>query len=89
MNDCRTSAYMMSRSAYLTDEGDHNIPHLMFYTQVENSEDWGANAAGSPVISSPYWYFSPQKESLVKGLPPILVFLVVLSNWSDGTPAPA
>ena len=24
-------AYMMSKSAYLTDEGDHNGPHLMFY----------------------------------------------------------
>jgi|SRR6516162_6147031 hypothetical protein len=25
-------AYMMSKSAYLTDEGDHNGPHVMFYT---------------------------------------------------------
>src|SRR5262249_4036402 len=25
-------AYMMAKSAYLTDEGDHNGPHLMFYT---------------------------------------------------------
>src|SRR5262245_61217319 len=24
--------YMMSKSAYLTDEGGHNAPHLMFYT---------------------------------------------------------
>src|SRR6185437_2042938 len=23
--------YMMSKSSYLTDEGDHNGPHLMFY----------------------------------------------------------
>jgi hypothetical protein len=27
-------AYMMSKSAYLTDEDDHNIPHLMFLTAV-------------------------------------------------------
>jgi hypothetical protein len=26
-------AYMMSKSAYLTDEGDHNGPHLMFFTR--------------------------------------------------------
>lgn len=79
-------AYMMSPSAYLTDEGEHNTPHLMFYTHVKNSKDWGANAAGSPVLSSPYWFFSPKEELQVKGLPPILVFLVALTNWSDGTP---
>ncbi len=79
-------SYMMSKSAYLTDQGEHNGPHVMFYTDVRNSEDWGANAAGSPVLSSPYWYFSPQAESQVKGLPPMLVFLVALTNWSDGTP---
>ena len=43
-------AYMMSKSAYLTDEGDHNGPHLMFYTPVKDSKDWGAGAAGSPVV---------------------------------------
>ncbi|MGH9751694.1 MAG: hypothetical protein ACREA2_02835 [Blastocatellia bacterium] len=80
-------AYMMSKSAYLTDEGDHNVPHLMFYTLVKDSKDWGSGAAGSPVLSSPYWSFAPKEQSQVKGLPPILVFLVVLTNWSDGTPA--
>lgn len=79
-------AYMMSSSAYLTDEGDHNGPHLMFYTLVKNGKDWGSGAADSLVLSSPYWFFSPQEESQVKGLPPILVFLVGLTNWSDGTP---
>jgi hypothetical protein len=79
-------AHMMSKSAYLTDEGGHNGPHLMFYTLVKNGKDWGSGAAGSPVLSSPYWFFSPQEESQVRGLPPILVFLVALTNWSDGTP---
>jgi hypothetical protein len=46
-------AYMMSKSAYLTDEGNHNGPHLMFFTPVKDSKDWGAGAAGSPVVSSP------------------------------------
>jgi len=79
--------YMMSKSAYLTDEGDHNIPHLMFYTRVKDGKDWGSGAAGSPVMSSPYWFFSPKEQPQMNGLPPILVFLVAVTNWSDGTPA--
>ena len=80
-------AYMMSKSAYLTDKGDHNGPHLMFYIPFKDAKDWGAGAAGSPVVASPYWFFSPKEQSQMKGLPPILVFAVVLTNWSDGTPA--
>ena len=79
--------YMMSKSAYLTDEDGHNAPHLMFYTAVKNAKDWGSGAAGSPVVSAPYWFFSPQEPSHMKGLPPILVFLVGVADWSDGTPA--
>lgn len=77
--------YMMSKSAYLTDEGGHNLPHLMFYTHVKDGQDWGSGAAGSPVLSSPYWFFSPTEQAQMKGLPPILVFLVAVTNWSDGT----
>jgi hypothetical protein len=79
--------YMMSKSSYLTDQGGHNLPHVMFYTLVKDGKDWGSGAAGSPVMSAPYWFFSPQDESQLKGLPPILVFLVAAPNWSDGTPA--
>jgi hypothetical protein len=79
--------YMMSKSAYLTDEGDHNVPHLMFYTAGMDAKDWGSGAAGSPVMSAPYWFFSSKEPSQMKGLPPILVFLVVVADWSDGTPA--
>ena len=78
--------YMMSKSAYLTDEGGHNMPHLMFYTTTE-AREWGAGAAGSPVMSAPYWFFSSKEPSQMKGLPPILVFLVGVGAWSDGTPA--
>jgi hypothetical protein len=38
--------YMMSKSAYLTDEEGHNVPHVMFFTPVENAEDWGSGLAG-------------------------------------------
>jgi len=81
-------AYMMSKSAYLTDEGDHNLPHLMFFTAVMDAKDWGSGAAGSPVMSAPYWFFSSKEPSQTKGLPPILVFLVMVAKWSDGTAAP-
>lgn len=79
--------YMMSKSAYLTDEGEHNGPHLMFYAPVKDGKDWGSGAAGSPVMSAPYWFFSSKEPSQMKGLPPILVFLVGVADWSDGTPA--
>jgi hypothetical protein len=80
--------YMMSKSAYLTDQGDHNGPHLMWYTALTDGKDWGAFAAGSPVMAAPYWFFSSKEPSQMKGLPPILVFLVGVADWSDGTPAP-
>lgn len=78
--------YMMSKSSYLTDEGEHNLPHLMFYTHLKDGNDWGSGAAGSPVMSSPYWFFTPNEQPQMKGLPSILVFLVAVTNWSDGTP---
>jgi len=79
--------YMMSKSAYLTDQDGHNLPHLMFYTTRLEGKDWGSNAADSPVMSAPYWFFSSNEPSQMKGLPPILVFLVGVADWSDGTPA--
>jgi hypothetical protein len=38
-------------------------------------------------MSAPYWFISPQEPSQLKGLPPILVFLVMVPGWSDGSPA--
>jgi hypothetical protein len=73
--------------AYLTDQGDHNAPHVMFLTVGMDAGDWGSGDADSPIMSAPYWFFSANDPSQVAGLPPILVFLVGTSNWSDGTPA--
>jgi hypothetical protein len=79
--------YMMSKASYLTDEDGHNLPHLMFYSTTEDAKDWGSGAEGSPVMSAPYWFFVSKEPSQTKGLPPILVFLVGVADWSDGTPA--
>jgi hypothetical protein len=51
-------AFMMSKSAYLFDAGDHNGPHVMFFTALEDGRDWGAGASGSPVFAGPYWFLS-------------------------------
>src|SRR5262245_10293432 len=75
-------AFMMSKSAYLTDEGDHNGPHLMFFTALKDAKNWGACASGSPVVSGPYWFLSSTEPSQAKGLPPILVFAVEVAKWS-------
>ena len=79
--------YMMSKSSYLTDEDGHNLPHLMWYTGLADGKDWGSGAAGSPVMAAPYWFFFSNDPADMKGLPPILVFLVGVADWSDGTTA--
>ncbi len=79
--------YMMSKASYLTDQGAHNVAHVMFYTAGMEANDWGSGAAGSPIASVPYWFFSPTDPAQVKGLPSILVSLVMVPDWSDGTSA--
>jgi len=70
-------SYMMSKEAYLTDDGGHNLAHLMFYTPVMEKAKWGADVPNSPVIL------------LQTGPPePFTVFLVPTGKWSDGTRAP-
>jgi len=77
-------SYMMAKQSYLTDnpitdDGAHNIAHLMFYTPLMDSAVWGANLPKSPV------YLNPQFEGQPE---PIDVFMVLTGAWSDGTPAP-
>jgi hypothetical protein len=83
-----TVDYMMSKSSYLTDNGDHNGPHLMFYETSKDDAAWGANLTNSPVLSVNYWYVSAQAYPQLKTFPPISVFLVGVEKWSDGAPAP-
>ena len=70
-------SYMMSKNAYLTDSGDHNLAHLMFY--APHGAAWGADLADSPLMLIPQF----------KDAQPIDVFIVPVRKWSDGTPAPA
>jgi len=71
-------SYMMSKDAYLTDDGSHNLAHLMFYAPLLDGSVWGADLPKSPVMLIPQF----------KGTQPIDVFIVPVSRWSDGTPAP-
>jgi hypothetical protein len=45
-------AFMMSKSAYLYDEGDHNGPHLMFFTALKDGKNWEAGASGASCFRS-------------------------------------
>jgi hypothetical protein len=36
-----TVSYMMSKSSYLTDNGDHDVPHLMFFQTDKPDAAWG------------------------------------------------
>ena len=41
-------SYMMSKDAYLTDAGSHNMAHLMFYMPLGTV--WGANLVDSSIM---------------------------------------
>jgi hypothetical protein len=82
-------SYMMAKSSYLTDNGGHNGPHLMFYAPSKDGAAWGANIPNSPVMAVNYWYWSEQSYPQLQSFPPITVFLVGADKWSDGTPAPS
>jgi len=72
-------SYMMSKGAYLTDDGGHNLAHLMFYAPPLDGKAWGADLPKSPVMLIPQF----------KGVQPIDVFIVPVGKWSDGSAAPA
>ena len=71
-------SYMMSKEGYLTDDGGHNLAHLMFYAPPLDGKAWGADLPKSPVMLIPQF----------KGAQPIDVFIVPVGRWSDGSAAP-
>ncbi len=68
--------YMMSREQYLSDLAHSWHPHLMFFVSGNAGKSWGGNLPGSPVIAAN----DPEERATI--------FLVWVSSWSDGTPAP-
>lgn len=71
--------YMLSKEAYLTDQGSHNVAHLMFY--VPEGTAWGENLPGSPVSIL---------DQQIPGAPSrISMYMVPVRRWSDGTSAVA
>jgi hypothetical protein len=68
--------YMMSKDAYLTDRGTHNLAHVMFEVPRMPDAAWGENLPNSPVLGG-------------AGDPePLSEFIVPVGKWSDGTSAP-
>ncbi|HTQ15560.1 MAG TPA: hypothetical protein VMH86_16950 [Rhizomicrobium sp.] len=80
-------SYMMSKDSYLTDSGNHNGPHLMFFMPIAGASAWGAGLPGSPVNSVSYWFDDAARSPDAYGLPAIRIFTVGVDKWSDGTPA--
>jgi len=71
--------YMMSKQGRLNDQAGHWVPHLMFYVPKTDAMTWGADVPGSPVLLNPHFNGAPE---------PVTEFMVPVSEWSDGTPAP-
>jgi hypothetical protein len=84
-----TVSYMMSKDSYLSDYGGHNASHMMFYETAKEGAAWGANLTNSPVLAVNYWYITAEAYPQLKSFPPLSVFLVGVTKWSDGTPAPS
>jgi hypothetical protein len=68
--------YMMSKQQYLSDQGKHWHPHLMFFVAGDAAKSWGANEPDSPVIAA-----NDPEERLT-------IMLIWMRKWSDGTPGP-
>lgn len=79
-------SYMLGKGSYLTDDGGHNLPHLMFFIPVDNDAVWGANQPGSPVGSGNFW-FVHETPAETRIFPPLRVFVVGVKRWSDGSAA--
>ena len=84
-----TVSFMMSKDSYLTDYGGHNAAHMMFFQSDKDGAAWGANLTNSPVLAVNYWYISAEAYPQLKSFPTLSVFLVGVTKWSDGTPAPS
>lgn len=67
-------SYMLSRGTYLSNRDGRWLPHIMFFLPATDAKSWGAGLPGSPILA-----FHPEEG--------LTVFIIPVSNWSDGTPA--
>jgi hypothetical protein len=72
-------SYMLSKAGNLGDSNGHWRPHLMFHVPKTDNASWGADLAGSPVLFNDQYRDVPEPET---------IFMVTVSQWSDGTAAP-
>jgi len=68
--------YMMSKQQYLNDIGKSWHPHVMFLIPGDATKSWGANLPASPIMAAN----DPEERATI--------FMVLVSEWSDGTPGP-
>jgi hypothetical protein len=68
--------YMMSKDQYINDSAHPWHPHVMFYAPRTDKGQWGENLASSPV------------QADCHNVEQTCIFMVLVQNWSDGTPAP-
>jgi hypothetical protein len=66
--------YMQSKGQYLNDDDKSWRPHLMFFVSGDAAKNWGGNLTGSPVIAAN----DPEEHATI--------MMVVVTQWSDGTP---
>lgn len=70
--------FMMSKEAYLTDSGSHNLAHLMFEVPRVDGAAVGADVPNSPLI------VGSQDDTPE----PMTEMIVPVGKWSDGSAAP-
>jgi hypothetical protein len=73
MPESGAMCYMLSKEGYLNSRAGHWHPHLMFIVPQTEAATWGANFPGSPILATD----EPETQ--------LTVFLIPVSNWSDGT----
>jgi hypothetical protein len=69
--------FMLSKNAYLEDDGGPWLPHMMLFVPHGQAAAWGAGKKGSPIIAQEGQPFEPT------------VLMVPVGHWSDGSAPPA
>jgi len=78
MQELGSMVYMMSKQGYLNDRAAGPWhPHLMFFLPESYAGSWGADLARVPIFAAP------------DPLDRLVIFMVPVAQWSDGTPGPA